>query len=81
MSENIQLIRKKIEHLKRMRMYLDYSLAQTLPLLPIADFQTLTPGPHETLAAFRVRFSELQEQLEILRFNLPNPCPTSLSSY
>lgn len=63
MSEHIQLIRKKIEHLQRMRVYLDYSLAQTLPLLPIADFQALTPEQHETLAAFRLRFSELQEQL------------------
>ena len=63
MSEHIQLIRKKIEHLHRMRVYLDYSLAQTLPLLPIVDFQALTPEQHETLAAFRVRFSELQEQL------------------
>lgn len=63
MSEHIQLIRKKIEHLLRMRTYLDYSLAQTLPLLPIGDFQALTPEQHETMAAFRVRFSEFQEQL------------------
>lgn len=63
MTENIQLIRKKIEHLQRMRIYLDYSLAQTVPLLPIVDFQKLTPEQHETLAAFRVRFSEMQEQL------------------
>ena len=63
MNEHIQLIRKKIEHMQRMRMYLDYSLAQTLPLLPIDDFQALTPEQHETLAAFRVRFSEFQEQL------------------
>ena len=63
MNENVKLIRKRIEHLRRMQTYLDYSLTQTLPLLPIADFQTLTPGQHETLAAFRVRFSEMQEQL------------------
>ncbi len=63
MNEHIQLIRKKIEHMQRMRMYLDYSLTQTLPLLPIDDFQALTPEQHETLAAFRVRFSEFQEQL------------------
>lgn len=63
MNENVKLIRKRIEHLRRMQTYLDYSLTQTVPLLPIADFQTLTPGQHETLAAFRVRFSEMQEQL------------------
>ena len=34
MSENLQLIWKKIEHLRRMRSYLDYSLEQTLPLMP-----------------------------------------------
>ncbi len=63
MSDNVQLIRKKIEHLHRMQTYLNYSLNQTLPLLPISNFQLLTPEHHETLAAFRVRFSEMQEQL------------------
>jgi hypothetical protein len=63
MSEHIQLIRKKIEHLHRMKVYLDYSLAQTLPLISISDWQALTPEQHETLAAFRVRFSDFQEQL------------------
>jgi len=61
--EHIELIRKKIEHLHRMKVYLDYSLAQTLPLMPISDWQALTPEQHETLAAFRVRFSDFQEQL------------------
>ena len=63
MREHIELIRKKIEHLHRMKVYLDYSLAQTLPLMPISDWQALTPEQHETLAAFRVRFSDFQEQL------------------
>jgi len=62
-SETIQLIRKKIEYLHRMKVYLDYSLAQTLPLMPISDWRALTPEQHETLAAFRVRFSDFQEQL------------------
>ncbi len=30
MSANVQLIWKKIDHLRRMRNYLDYSLEQTL---------------------------------------------------
>jgi len=63
MSANVQLIWKKIEHLRRMRNYLDYSLEQVLRLIPISDWQQLTPENHETLAAFRVRFSEFQEHL------------------
>jgi hypothetical protein len=63
MSEHIALIRKKIDHLSRMQGYLAYSLAQTQPLIPIIEWLALTPDQHETLAAFRVRFSEFQEQL------------------
>ena len=63
MSANVQLIWKKIEHLRRMRNYLDYSLEQTLLLMPISDWHQLKPAHHETLAAFRVRFSEFQEHL------------------
>lgn len=63
MSDHIRLIWKKLEHLARMRGYLSYSLAQTLRLVPIQDWENLTPGNHETLAAFRVRFSEFQEHL------------------
>ena len=63
MSDHVQLIWKKIEHLARMRGYLSYSLAQTLRLVPIQDWENLTPENHETLAAFRVRFSEFQEHL------------------
>jgi hypothetical protein len=46
-----------------MRSYLDYSLEQTLPLMPISDWRQLTPAHHQTLAAFRIRFSEFQEHL------------------
>lgn len=63
MSEHVRLIWKKIEHLKRMRGYLDYSLQQTLPLIPIQSWTNLTPEDHETLAAFRIRFGEFQEHL------------------
>ena len=63
MSANIQLVWKEIEHLRRMPSYLDYSLTQTLPLMPICDWRQLTPAQHETLAAFRVRFGEFQEHL------------------
>jgi len=35
MSTNVQLIWKKIEHLRRMMAYLDYSRAQVAMLMPI----------------------------------------------
>ncbi|NEX17724.1 MAG: hypothetical protein C1943_14155 [Halochromatium sp.] len=61
MTEHLQLIDKKLEHLERMHGYLMYSLEQVSGLMPINDWKTLTPKHHETLAAFRVRFSEFQE--------------------
>lgn len=63
MTEHLLLIGKKLEHLARMRDYLAYSLDQTRKLMPIQSWPNLTPRQHETLAAFRVRFGEFQEQL------------------
>ena len=63
MSDHIALIWKKLSHLARMREYLCYSNAQVEALLPINDWQALQPDQHETLAAFRVRFSEFQEHM------------------
>jgi hypothetical protein len=63
MSKHIALIRKKLEHLARMREYLRYSIGQVQTLLPITDWQALQPDQHETLAAFRIRFSEYQEHM------------------
>jgi hypothetical protein len=62
-SEHIALIFKKLDHLARMREYLNYSIAQAAALLPITDWQALQPDQHETLAAFRIRFSEYQEHM------------------
>jgi len=62
-SEHIHLIIKKLEHLARMREYLRYSISQVTALLPIENWQALEPEQHETLAAFRVRFSEYQEHM------------------
>jgi len=62
-SDHIALIWKKLSHLARMREYLAYSNAQVEALLPINDWQALQPDQHETLAAFRVRFSEFQEHM------------------
>ena len=46
-----------------MRGYLLYSLAQTEKLLPTRNWACLQPDQHESLAAFRVRFSEFQEHM------------------
>jgi hypothetical protein len=62
-SEHIALIWKKLDHLARMRDYLSYSISQVTALLPIADWRALQPDQHETLAAFRIRFSEYQEHM------------------
>jgi DNA-binding transcriptional MerR regulator len=62
-TAHLQLLQKKLEHLKRMRKYLDFSLKQVKQLPAELQFDTLTDDMHETLAAFRVRFSEYQEHL------------------
>ena len=46
-----------------MREYLAYSTQRIQGILPITDWQALSLEQHETLAAFRVRFSEFQEHL------------------
>lgn len=63
MSEHIALIWKKLDHLARMREYLSYSISQVSSLLPISDWRALQDDQHETLAAFRIRFSEYQEHM------------------
>jgi hypothetical protein len=62
-NEHIALIWKKLDHLERMREYLLYSIEQVTALLPIPYWQALQPDQHETLAAFRIRFSEYQEHM------------------
>jgi hypothetical protein len=62
-SEQIELIRTKLDHLSRMRDYPQYSLSQVQPSLLLKDWAALGPDQHESLAAFRVRFSEFQEHL------------------
>jgi hypothetical protein len=62
-TQHQQLILKKIEHLKRMAAYLTWSHEQIKAFVPIADWTVLSPEQHEALAAFRLRFSELQEQI------------------
>jgi hypothetical protein len=63
MNEHMQMIGKKLDHLRRMQTYLTYSLEQARLIVPIDSWESLTSEQHETLAAFRVRFSEFQEHL------------------
>ena len=63
MTENLKLIRTRLDHLTRMREYLAYSLSQVEAILQLGAWEALSPDQHESLAAFRVRFSEFQEHL------------------
>jgi hypothetical protein len=63
MTENLQIIQTKLVYLERMEAFLRYSLSQVAKILPAQDWTLLTPDQHESLAAFRVRFSEFQEHI------------------
>lgn len=63
MTDHQLLILKKVEHLGRMASYLAWSLDQVKAFVPIRDWASLTPEQHESLAAFRIRFSEFQEHI------------------
>ena len=63
MTVHLQLLAKQLDHLHRMRSYLDYSAARCQAIFPVPNWQALGFEQHEILAAFRVRFSEFQEHL------------------
>jgi hypothetical protein len=63
MTEHLRLIARQLGHLQRMREYLVYSTQRVQRILPINNWRALSLEQHETLAAFRVRFSEFQEHL------------------
>lgn len=63
MTEHLKLLQAKLVHLSRMHDYLAYSLRQISPVLAQPDWSLLTDEQHESMAAFRVRFSEFQEHL------------------
>jgi hypothetical protein len=63
MNTHLELIWKRLDHLARMADYLAYSHQQVEKMMPIVDWSALTADQHESLAAFRVRFSEYQEHL------------------
>ena len=66
MSENLLLLRRKLDHLERMRQHLEYSLGKVRePLAKIARgaVPSLTPEEHETITAFGARFADFQEHI------------------
>lgn len=63
MTDHLQLIATKLGQLARMRGHLKYSAARVRAFLKAKQLPLLTPQEHESLAAFRVRFSEFQEHL------------------
>jgi len=63
MTEHLHLIARQLTHLQRMREYLAHSVQRCEKIVPISNWRTLSLEQHETLAAFRVRFSEFQEHL------------------
>ena len=63
MTEHLRLIARQLGNLQRMCEYLTYSTQRVQRILPISNWRALSLEQHETLAAFRVRFSEFQEHL------------------
>lgn len=63
MTGHLRLIASQLTHLQRMREYLAYSVQRCKQIFPLSNWRTLSLEQHETLAAFRVKFSELQEHL------------------
>lgn len=63
MTEQIRLIERQLQYLDKMRGYLQYSHNRARLIAGNPDWAALTPEQHESLAAFRVRFSEFQEHL------------------
>lgn len=63
MTEHLRLIARQLAHLQRMREYLVYSFERAEKITPTLNWRMLTAEQHESLAAFRVRFSEFQEHL------------------
>jgi hypothetical protein len=66
MSENLKLIDRKLGHLSRLRLDLEYSLGKMAgPLAKIRKkaMASLTPDERETIAAFTARFADYQEHL------------------
>jgi hypothetical protein len=62
-TAHLKLLAAKLRQLARMRTYLGYSAGQIQGLLPVGHWPSLSADQHESLAAFRLRFSEYQEHI------------------
>ena len=75
MTDHLNLIRIKLQHLSRMRDYLAYSLSQVESVLKLTDWTALSPDQHESLAkeapALFGYFNQLQAHTESLS---KHPC-------
>ncbi|NTU54384.1 MAG: hypothetical protein HGA97_11965 [Chlorobiaceae bacterium] len=63
MTGHLHLIARKLDHLRRMRRYLEHSFKRCSDIFPATNWQAVSMEQHEMLAAYRVRFSEFQEHL------------------
>ena len=63
MTEHLHLIARQLNHLQRMRHYLEHSYRRCDEIFPVTNWQEMSMEQHEMLAAFRVRFSEFQEHM------------------
>ncbi len=62
-TPHLALIRERLGHLERMEGCLAYSLSKVAAIVPRIGAEVLSADDHESLAAFRVRFSDFQEHL------------------
>ena len=66
MSENLNILNKKLQNLERMRADVQHSIgkmSEPLATIQQGDTARLTPDQRETLSAFTTRFATYQEQL------------------
>lgn len=63
MTGHQHLIARKLDHLQRMRRYLEHSFERCSGIFPALHWQAVSMEQHEMLAAYRIRFSEFQEHL------------------
>jgi chromatin segregation and condensation protein Rec8/ScpA/Scc1 (kleisin family) len=66
MSDNLQIIKKKLEHLARMRADVAHSIKKMpgpLEKIDQGDVSILTADERETLSAFTIRFATYQEHM------------------
>ena len=53
MTQHLRLLARQLDHLHRMRSYLEYSANRCRSIFPVTHWQSLDFEQHEMLAAFR----------------------------